>query len=120
LYGNVSAHEQRFWLKDVARLNIPSAVVSLDKSHPEISTLNASLPRNMNFIFATLEVSQPEISTLKDLVSKNMPSILVTPVTFQPEISPLKTLATENIDCMLVTADTSQLAKLSPLKSSAP
>jgi hypothetical protein len=40
-YGNDSAQEQRFWLKDVANANMPFMLLTLDMFHLISSPLNA-------------------------------------------------------------------------------
>ena len=55
----------------------------------------------------TLEVSHPEMSTSKEAASKNMRDMSVTLEVSHPEMSPLKEVASENMLDMSVTAEVS-------------
>ena len=55
-YGNVSAQEQRFWLKDVADANMPFMLLTLDMFHLISSRLKDVADANMPFMLLTLDM----------------------------------------------------------------
>mmetsp|Transcript_4508 Transcript_4508/g.9898 ORF Transcript_4508/g.9898 Transcript_4508/m.9898 type:complete len:127 (+) Transcript_4508:90-470(+) len=78
LYGNLSLHAQRSWLKAEAPKNMKAISVTEETFHSERSELKAEAFKNMKAIPVTEETSHFEMSSLKVLISLNKNNMSVT------------------------------------------